>query len=108
MIVLCLLMTLLFESAVLLVLRGRSPLTYLFLAAVNVSTNLTANLLLFAVAPTGRAYILFVAVAEILIVTVEAVLLSLFTRSCRKGILYAVLCNAVSYAAGTLILHFIL
>ena len=74
MILLCLLLTMLFESATLLAFRERSWLMHLFLAAVNVFTNLSANLLLYAVAPVGGAYFLFVAVAEVTIVTVEALL----------------------------------
>lgn len=108
MIALCLFMTMVFESAVLLAFRERSRLVHFFLALVNLFTNLTANLLLYAVAPVGGAYLLFVAVAEVTIVAVEALLIWLYTRSYRKGILYSLTCNAVSYAAGTLILHFIL
>ena len=107
MILLCLLLTLILESAVLLVCKERALLTHLFFTAMNVSTNLTANLILHAVAPIGVAYTVFAVIAEVLIIAVEAILIYLYTRSCRKAWLYALLCNAVSYIAGTLILYFI-
>ena len=107
MILLCLLLTLFLESAVLLTLGERAPLVYLFLAVTNLLTNLTANLVLIAVSPVGNAYLLFVIATEVLIAVSEGMLIGLFTRSRRKGLLYGVCCNAVSYTVGTLILHFI-
>lgn len=107
MILLALFLTLLIEAVVLLALRERSLIFHCFLVALNIFTNLTANLFLRIIQPQGNAYIIFVACAETLILIVEACLICLFTRSIRKGVLYSVCCNTISYVVGAFILHFI-
>ena len=104
MILLCLVLTLLVESAVLLFWKERRIAVFGFLAAVNILTNLSINLALALLRPTGVAYSLWVLALELLVLITEAVLLSLYLADGHRGLLYSLSCNLTSYIAGVIIL----
>lgn len=104
MILLCLALTLLVESAVLLFWKERRIAVFGFLAAINAFTNLSINLVLYLLQPTGAAYALWVLALELLVLVAEAALLSFYLANAHRGILYSLSCNMTSYIAGAIIL----
>ena len=106
MIILCLALTVFFESAVLLLWREKRIAVLAFLATLNVFTNLSLNLVLALLRPTGIAYVLWVLLLELLVFATEAFLLALYLHERRRALLYSLSCNLTSYIAGAILLSF--
>jgi hypothetical protein len=94
-----LILTILIELAVLLFLRERRRKVLWASVAVNVMTNVPLNLFLLYV-QTG---LLTIAVGELLVVVIEAAWYYLFVRDWVQAAGYSLLCNAISFLSGILL-----
>lgn len=100
-----LILTIILECLALLVLREKDIVFYIYWTAITTITNVPANLYMTYVFSGGRVgYWLSVAVIEALVLAIEYLLCLAYTRNKRKSIKYSLVCNAVSYFIGSLII----
>ena len=100
-----LILTIILECLALLVLREKDIVFYIYWTAITTITNVPANLYMTYVFSGGRLeYWVSVAVIEALVLAIEYLLCLAYTRNQRKSIKYSLVCNAVSYFIGSLII----
>ena len=97
-----LVITLVFESLMLLILREKRLKVYLVCLIMNIITNPLMNYLLGFVNP--YYYWLWLGIMEVVVFIIEAIIYYLFIKDMRKAILYSLLCNLLSLTCGILIL----
>mgnify|MGYP006873019760 CR=1 FL=1 len=95
-----LLLTILIELGVLLLMGERQKRVLWSSVVVNVLTNVPLNLSLFYLEADDKTVI----VGEIVVVVVEALWYYAFLQKLKKALVYSVLCNAVSFLSGLLLL----
>ena len=103
-----LILTVLLECTALLLMREQSPLFFVYWIATTSLTNVLINLyllLLFSGSPLE--YWLTVAILECLVLLMEFILCFLYTKNARKSVKYSLVCNAVSFTLGLVILQVI-
>lgn len=97
---LALVLTILIELGVLLLLGERQKRILWLSVVVNVLTNVPLNLSLFYLEADDMTVI----VGELVVVVVEALWYYAALRKWKKAIVYSVLCNAISFLSGLLLL----
>lgn len=103
-----LLLTLLIEGIALILLRERTPIFYLYWAALTTLTNVPANLYLSLASFDSTAeFYLSVAVIEILVFISELLLCFLYTKNLKISARYSAVCNLASFLIGSLIIAII-
>ena len=95
-----LVLTILIELGVLLLLGERQKRILWLSVVVNVLTNVPLNLSLFYLEADDMTVI----VGELIVVVVEALWYYAALRKWKKAIVYSVLCNAISFLSGLLLL----
>ena len=95
-----LVLTILIELGVLLLMGERQRRILWLSVVVNVLTNVPLNLSLFYL----EADDMTVLVGELVVVAVEALWYYAFLRKWKRALAYSVLCNAISFLAGLLLL----
>ena len=98
--VLNLTLTIAIELGVLWLLREKRADVLWSSVVVNILTNLPLNLCLFYVGGGWTA----IAVGEALVLLAETVWYRFFTSSWKRGAIYSILCNTISFLVGLLIL----
>jgi hypothetical protein len=99
-----LLLTILIELGVLLLMGEREGRILWASVVINVLTNVPLNSFLFFFTADD----LTVIVGEIIVVVVEALWYYAFLKRWKKAIIYSVLCNAISFLSGLLLLLLLL
>ena len=99
-----LLLTILIELGVLLLMGERQKLILWLSVVVNVLTNVPLNLSLFYLEADDMTVI----VGELVVVIVEALWYYAALRKWKKAMVYSVLCNAISFLSGLLLLLLLL
>ena len=102
--IIAVLLTIILECCVLLALREREKLFYLYWIGVTSLTNLSINIILSIADP--NLYWTLVLILEILVFISEALLCYLYKRSFVVSIKYSAICNIVSFLTGILIMPF--
>ena len=103
-----LILTLLIEGTVLLLLKTKDPLFYLYWAALTTLTNLPANIYLsLSSFDSNTTFYLAVAIIEILVFISELLLCFLYTKDLKSSVKYGALCNLSSFIIGTVIIMII-
>lgn len=98
-------LTIVIECAVLLLLREKELLFYLYWIAITSLTNIPANLYVALVfSGTRSQYFITVAVIEILVIAIECIFAYLYTNDLKKSLKYSAVCNTASYLIGAAIL----
>ena len=97
--VLSLLLTVSIEVGVLWLMREKRTDVLWSAVVVNILTNLPLNLCLSYIHGGWTA----IAIGEALVVLIEAIWYRFFTSSWKLGVIYSVLCNAVSFLCGLLL-----
>ncbi len=97
---LALVLTILIELGVLLLLGERQKRILWLSVVVNVLTNVPLNLSLFYLEADDMTVI----VGELVVVVVEALWYYAALRKWKKAIVYSVICNAISFLSGLLLL----
>ena len=95
-----LVLTILIELGVLLLMGERQRRILWLSVVVNVLTNVPLNLSLFYLEADDMTVI----VGEMVVVVVEALWYYAFLRKLKRALVYSVLCNAISFLAGLLLL----
>ena len=95
-----LVLTILIELGVLLLMGERQRRILWASAVINVLTNVPLNCFLFYFTADDMTVI----VGEILVVVAEALWYYAFLRKWKRALIYSVLCNAISFLAGLLLL----
>jgi hypothetical protein len=95
-----LILTIVFETLVLLALREYRAKVLLACVVMNILTNVPLNYYVQNVCP-GMSSIIF---GEQLVFAVEAVCYRFVTGNWRTALIYSALCNAVSFSMGVLML----
>ena len=99
-----LILTVILECLVLVLLKERDKLFYVYWLAVTSFTNISVNLFLAFVFQGGIIeYWLTVLLIEIIVYIVEALLCLLYTNDKRKSLIYSLVCNSASFFIGLLI-----
>lgn len=88
--------TIIIEFIVLRLLKENNKKVLLSSVIINTLTNLPLNLLV----PNDMVSI---AIAEVVIVMIEAIWYYLFVKDIKKAVIYSALCNVVSFFTGLLI-----
>ena len=99
-----LLLTILIELGVLLLMGERQKRILWLSVVVNVLTNVPLNLSLFYLEADDMTVI----VGELVVVIVEALWYYAALRKWKKAMVYSVLCNAISFLSGLLLLLLLL
>ena len=94
-----LVLTILIELGVLLLMGERQRRILWASAVINVLTNVPLNCFLYFTADD-----MTIIVGEILVVVAEALWYYAFLRKWKRALIYSVLCNAISFLAGLLML----
>ena len=95
-----LVLTILIELGVLLLMGERQRRILWASVMINVLTNVPLNLSLFYLEADDMTVI----VGELVVVAVEALWYYAFLRKWKRALAYSVLCNAISFLAGLLLL----
>ena len=95
-----LVLTILIELGVLLLLGERQKRVLWSSVAVNVLTNVPLNTILYYYEVDDVGVIL----GEVIVVVVEALWYFAFLKKWKKALVYSVLCNAISFLAGLVLL----
>lgn len=101
---LALILTVILEAIVLLLLREKDALFYLFWISITTVTNIPANLIAARFFSGGKLMLcLAIAIIELAVFISEALLCFLYTKDRGKSIKYSALCNLASFGIGSLI-----
>ena len=103
-----LLLTVIIECLVLLLLRERQLIFYIFWIALTTLTNLAVNLCVSLVNFGSMAwYVVTVLVIEVLVFVSEAFITYLYTENPRQSLIYSAVCNLASFLVGGIMLDLI-
>lgn len=100
-IILPLILTILLELIILLLFKEKRKIVYLAQIGMNCMTNISLNLTIYHISFSNfKTYILFLIVAEIVIIIVEMLLYLPVVKKLKRSFLYAFCSNIVSALIG--------
>lgn len=108
-IVLCFILTIIIELAVLYIFKERNKKVYIAAIIINAMTNIPLNIFTNNYTFTGIAnYLVIILSLELLVVVVESLLYFIVIRKYTKCLFYSTMCNLYSFLLGSLVFEFIM
>lgn len=108
-IVLCFILTIIIELAVLYIFKERNKKVYIAAIIINAMTNIPLNIFVNLYSfKNFTEYILIILSLELLVVVIESLLYYLVIKKYLKSLFYSTMCNLYSFLLGSLVFELIM